>query len=152
VYSLALQSNGSIIVAGSFTKYNGVTANRVVRLLPSGTVDTDFVIGLGASGVVEEVQIQPDGKIILSGSFDFFNGISNSKIIRLNADGSPDPSFTTGLASMRQSQLLRYSQMEKNCGGDFVSYNGNTANKIIRLNTDGSIDGTLFQVWDLVRV
>jgi hypothetical protein len=35
------------------------------RLLPSGTVDTDFVIGLGASGVVEEVQIQPDGKIIL---------------------------------------------------------------------------------------
>jgi hypothetical protein len=70
VYSLALQSNGSIIVAGSFTKYNGVTANRV-RLLPSGTVDTDFVIGLGASGVVEEVQIQPDGKIILSGSFDF---------------------------------------------------------------------------------
>jgi uncharacterized delta-60 repeat protein len=71
VYSLALQSNGSIIVAGSFTKYNGVTANRVVRLLPSGTVDTDFVIGLGASGVVEEVQIQPDGKIILSGSFDF---------------------------------------------------------------------------------
>jgi WD40 repeat protein len=70
VYSLALQSNGSIIVAGSFTKYNGVTANRVVRLLPSGTVD-DFVIGLGASGVVEEVQIQPDGKIILSGSFDF---------------------------------------------------------------------------------
>jgi uncharacterized delta-60 repeat protein len=42
VYSLALQSNGSIIVAGSFTKYNGVT-NRVVRLLPSGTVDTDFV-------------------------------------------------------------------------------------------------------------
>jgi hypothetical protein len=68
VYSLALQSNGSIIVAGSFTKYNGLL-NRVVRLLPSGTVD-DFV-GLGASGVVEEVQIQPDGKIILSGSFDF---------------------------------------------------------------------------------
>jgi hypothetical protein len=60
VYSLALQSNGSIIVAGSFTKYNGVTANRVVRL-SSGTVDTDFVIGLGASGVVE-VQIQPMAK------------------------------------------------------------------------------------------
>jgi hypothetical protein len=40
----------------------------------------------------------------------------------------------------------------KIAGGDFVSYNGNTANKIIRLNTDGSIDGTLFQVWDLVRV
>ena len=96
VHSLALQSNGSIIVAGSFTKYNGVTANRVVRLLPTGSVDTDFAIGLGASGVVEEVQIQPDGKIVLSGSFDFFNGISNSKIIRLNADGSPDLSFTTG--------------------------------------------------------
>ena len=143
VYSLALQSNGSIIVAGSFTKYNGVTANRVVRLLPSGTVDTDFVIGLGASGVVEEVQIQPDGKIILSGSFDFFNGISNSKIIRLNADGSPDPSFTTGLGfNATVSALAIQPDGKIIAGGDFVSYNGNTANKIIRLNTDGSIDGT----------
>ncbi|MFV8358660.1 delta-60 repeat domain-containing protein, partial [Flavobacterium sp. XS1P32] len=143
VYSLALQSNGSIIVAGSFTKYNGVTANRVVRLLASGTVDTDFVIGLGASGVVEEVQMQPDGKIILSGSFDFFNGISNSKIIRLNADGSPDPSFTTGVGfNATVSALAIQPDGKIIAGGDFVSYNGNTANKIIRLNTDGSIDGT----------
>jgi hypothetical protein len=51
--------------------------------------------------------------------------------------------FTTGLASMRQSQP--YAARWKNCGGDFVSYNGNTANKIIRPNTDGSIDGTFFR-------
>jgi hypothetical protein len=114
-------------------KIQRVTANRVVRLLPSGTVDDDFVIGLGASGVVE-VQIQPDGKIILSGSFDFFNGISNSKIIRLNADGSPDPSFTTGLSFNATVSALAIQPDGKNyCGGDFVSYNGNTANKIIRL-------------------
>jgi hypothetical protein len=61
VYSLALQSTGASLAF--FTKYNGVT--KSLLLLPSGTVDTDFVIGLGASGVVEEVQIQPDGKIIL---------------------------------------------------------------------------------------
>lgn len=143
VYSLALQSNGSVIVAGSFIKYNGVTANRVIRLLPNGVVDTDFVIGVGANGVVEEVQIQPDGKIVLSGSFDFFNGISNSKIIRLNADGSPDLSFTTGAGfNATVSALAIQSDGKIIVGGDFISYNGNTANKIIRLNTDGSIDGT----------
>ena len=143
IYSLALQANGSIVVVGSFIKYNGVTANRVARLLSDGTLDASFITGLGASGVIEEVQIQSDGKIVLSGSFDFFNGISNGKIIRLNSDGSPDPTFNTGLGfNGSVSALALQSDGKLVVGGNFNIYNGNTANKIIRLNTDGSVDLT----------
>ena len=141
VYGLVLQTNGSVVIVGSFTKYNGITANRVARILPNGNLDTGFITGLAANGLVEEVQLQPDGKIILAGSFDSFNGISNSKIIRLNADGSADASFVIGSGfSASVSALALQPDGKIIAGGDFVIYNGITANKIVRLNIDGSVD------------
>lgn len=143
VYGLALHPNGSLIIVGSFTKYNGITANRVARILPNGNLDTGFITGSGANGVVEEVQIQSDDKVILAGSFDSFNAINNSKIIRLNVDGSPDNSFVIGTGfNARVSALAIQSDGKIIAGGDFITYNGITANKIIRLNIDGSIDAS----------
>jgi hypothetical protein len=51
------------IVVGNFTLYNGVVANRVLRLLPTGALDTSFNVGSGADGIVEAVLVQSDGKI-----------------------------------------------------------------------------------------
>ncbi|MDI5897922.1 T9SS sorting signal type C domain-containing protein [Flavobacterium yafengii] len=141
IYGLALQTNGSVVIVGSFTKYNGITANRVARILPNGNLDAGFITGSAANGIVEEVQIQPDGKIVLAGSFDSFNGISKNKIIRLNTDGSPDTSFVIGSGfNAGVSALVLQPDGKIIAGGDFVSYNGITANKIVRLNLDGSID------------
>ena len=141
VYGLALQTNGSVVIVGSFTKYNGITANRVARILPNGNLDASFITGSAANGVVEEVQIQPDGKIVLAGSFDSFNGISKNKIIRLNTDGSADTSFVIGSGfNAGVSALVLQPDGKIIAGGDFVTYNGIIANKIVRLNIDGSID------------
>ncbi|MGZ9734923.1 T9SS sorting signal type C domain-containing protein [Flavobacterium sp. GNP002] len=143
VYGLALQTNGSVVIVGSFTKYNGITANRVARILPNGNLDAGFITGLAANGLVEEVQLQPDGKIILAGSFDSFNAINNSKIIRLNADGSSDASFVSGSGfSASVSALALQPDGKIIAGGNFVTYNGITANKIVRLNIDGSVDAS----------
>jgi uncharacterized delta-60 repeat protein len=143
VYGLALQTNGSVVIVGSFTKYNGITANRVARILPNGNLDAGFITGLAANGVVEEVQLQPDGKIVLAGSFDSFNGIGTSKIIRLNADGSADASFVIGSGfSASVSALALQPDGKIIAGGDFVTYNGITVNKIVRLNIDGSVDAS----------
>ncbi|MFV8335027.1 T9SS sorting signal type C domain-containing protein [Flavobacterium sp. RSP29] len=141
VYGLALQTNGSVIIVGSFTKYNGIIANRVARILSNGNLDTGFIKGSAASGLVEEVQIQPNGKILLAGSFDSFSGNNNSKIIRLNANGSPDTSFVIGSGFNGSVSALAIQPDGKIIvGGDFVTYNGITASKIVRLNIDGSID------------
>ena len=141
VYGLALQNNGSVLIVGSFTKYNGITSNRVARILSNGNLDTSFITGSGANGVIEEVQLQADGKVILAGSFDSFNAISNSKIIRLNADGSFDNSFVIGSGfNASVSALAIQSDGKIIAGGDFITYNGISANKILRLNIDGSID------------
>lgn len=143
VYGLALQTNGSLIIVGSFTKYDGITANRVARILSNGNLDTSFVTGSAASGLVEEVQLQADGKIVLAGSFDSFNGISNSKIIRLNTDGSRDATFVVGLGfNASVSALVLQTDGKIIAGGDFITYNGILVNKIVRLNIDGSIDAS----------
>jgi len=42
VYSLALQSDGKIIVGGKFWKYSGSTVYGIVRLTTGGTRDTSF--------------------------------------------------------------------------------------------------------------
>ena len=49
VYSLALQSDGKILVGGAFTVFNGVNCNRIVRLNTDGAVDPDFNSGAGVS-------------------------------------------------------------------------------------------------------
>ncbi|WP_348811894.1 T9SS sorting signal type C domain-containing protein [Flavobacterium maritimum] len=142
VYASALQSDGKIIIVGSFTTYNGLSAYRVARILPDGNLDTTFVAGSGASGRVEEVQIQSDGKIIVAGSFDSFNGFPNSgKIVRLNTDGSIDGTFATGIGFDDSITALDIQDDEKILvGGVFTNYNGVPANRIARLNTDGSVD------------
>ena len=47
---------------------------------------------MGAGGLV----IQPDGKILVGGSFTSYNGVPSPRLIRLNADGSRDTSFVIG--------------------------------------------------------
>lgn len=142
VYDLALQPDGNIIVVGSFSKYNGVNANKIARVSPNGNLDTTFITGSGASATVEEVQIQLDGKIILSGSFDSFNGALNTvKIVRLNVGGDVDATFVSGTGFDATITALELQPDGKILvGGAFTTYNGASANRIVRLNTDGSVD------------
>ena len=143
VHGLALQTDGSIIIVGSFTKYNGVTANHIARILPNGNLDTSFVTGSGASANVDEVQIQTDGKIIVAGSFISFNGTTCNRIIRLNSNGAIDTAFGIGTSFNDNIGALSLQLDGKILvGGDFTSYNGTLTNRIIRLNSDGSIDSS----------
>jgi uncharacterized delta-60 repeat protein len=88
---IAVQNTG----AATFT-----TACRVVRLRPNGSVDTSF----GPHGArnlgmfVDEVLVQPDGKILLVGHApprfpQQSDAGSENVIVRLNADGTLDHSF-----------------------------------------------------------
>lgn len=143
VYASALQSDGNVIIAGSFTKYNSITASRVARVLSDGNLDSSFITGSGANGVVNAIQIQQDGKIIVSGAFISFNGTACNRIIRLNNDGSIDATFGIGTGFNDSVSAVALQPDGKILvGGDFENYNGTTANRIVRLNTDGSIDTT----------
>ncbi len=90
VNAFAVQSNGKIIVVGSFTSYNGTTANRITKLNSDGTLDDFFTSGGSrANNEVKAVAIQSASNIIIGGAFTSYNGIAQNRITRLNiSDGS----------------------------------------------------------------
>jgi uncharacterized delta-60 repeat protein len=103
-----------------------------------------FIIGEGFSGVVYDIKIQADNKILVSGGFTSYSGVSYNGIIRLNTNGSIDNGFTIGTGfggSLPSPYALEIQNDNKILvGGEFTSYSGITRNRIVRLNTDGSLD------------
>ncbi|MBO9703287.1 MAG: T9SS type A sorting domain-containing protein [Sporocytophaga sp.] len=93
VWTMALQSDGKIILGGSFTKYKGITKNYLVRINSDGAIDNTFAMGSGADVDIHAVTVQNDGKIIIGGEFNTFNGNLEKYLSRLNADGTDDPTF-----------------------------------------------------------
>ncbi len=145
ISAMAVQSDGDILYGGNFTTWNGATANRVVRLNSNGTTDTDFLtnLGSGANLYVNELAIQTDGKIVVSGSFTSWNGVTTNRVVRLNADGTKDTTFATNIgtaASGSVGEVEFQSDGKIVLGGDFATWNGVTVNRIVRLNSDGTRD------------
>jgi len=143
IIETAIQPDGKIIIVGTFTTYNGVSRRRIARLNVDGSLDTTFNPGTGANGPVYTTAIQSDGKIIIGGFFQSYNGISMNNIARINSDGSLDTSFNPGSGPISDPQTIKLQSDEKIIiGGNFTSYNGITRNRIARLNPDGSLDTT----------
>jgi uncharacterized delta-60 repeat protein len=101
VNTIAIQSDGKILVGGSFTTLNGNTRNYLVRLNSDGTEDTSFYTNLTSTGdnsgfndYVNTIAIQSDGKILVGGGFSTLNGdVIYQYLCRLESNGTPDSSY-----------------------------------------------------------
>ena len=141
VRSIAVQTDGKIIIGGVFTIYNGTGRNFIARLNADGSLDTSFDPGTGANSSIESIAVQADGKIIIGGFFTTNNGIARNRIARLNADGSLDTSFDPGTGANGTVRSIAVQADGKIItGGSFTSYNGTARNFIARLNADGTLD------------
>src|SRR5690554_247674 len=105
-------------------------------------IDTTFNIGSGFNAFSSTVALQPDGKILFGGGFTEYNGTPTNYIVRLNPDGSIDPSFDTGTGFNDVVQALIVQEDGKILvGGSFTSYNEVAGvGRFVRLNEDGSLD------------
>ena len=92
-----MQSDGKIIIGGSFTSYDGIGRNSIARLNADGSLDIGFNPGTGANNPVHSITLQPDGKIIIGGDFTNYNGTGRNRVARLNTDGSLDTGFNPGI-------------------------------------------------------
>ena len=149
VYDIKVINGGSILVGGQFRKYNNITTNYFLKLNPNGTLDTSFNVGgSGFEYWTKTILVQPlDNKIIVTGNFETYNGVSSKSIVRLNPDGSRDNTFNVGtgfIGSSGNRGAVDGSYLQSDgkvvAVGRFTSYNGTPCNNIIRLNSDGSVD------------
>jgi len=146
VSTTALQPDGKILIGGDFIVYNSTARNRIARVNADGSLDTTFNPGTGANGGVDATALQPNGKIIIGGTFSSYNGTARNYIARLNADGSLDATFNPGAGANDNVNTTALQPDGKIIiGGWFTSYNGTTRNHIARLNADGSLDATFKQ-------
>lgn len=139
VRSIQVQSDGKLLVGGKFTAYNGLEANRLIRLNPDGSRDLSFQIGVGFDKEVTTVVLQSDGKILVSGEFTSYMDELVPSLVRINPDGSRDTSFNPQGISENRTRVFALQEDGKvlvNAGNDFF-----------RLHPDGSLD-TSFQLAD----
>jgi uncharacterized delta-60 repeat protein len=154
VLSLALHVDNKILVGGGFTAFHPAAdfaptdRNRIARLNPNGTVDSEF--NPDANNGVSALAVQRDGKILLGGFFTTLqpvgdeNPASRIHLGRLNPDGTLDSEFfprvegnVAAIALQPDGTIL--------VGGTFSSAWGRGAaassrNNIARFSPDGSLD------------
>src|SRR6185436_1978398 len=76
VFALAVQPDGRFLAAGAFTHAGGTNAGGLSRFFPDGTLDPSFRAqpdAVESNFVVRAMVLQPDGKIIIGGSFGHYN-------------------------------------------------------------------------------
>jgi uncharacterized delta-60 repeat protein/uncharacterized repeat protein (TIGR01451 family) len=143
VHALTLQPDGKVIIGGSFTEVYGTSRNSIARMHPNGTVDVTFNPGTGASGPINAVALQSDGKVLIGGDFILVNGVSRFRVARLNADGSVDTTFNPGAGTDGAVNAIAIADDGRILiGGNFSSVDGVAASRIARLNSDGSLDAS----------
>lgn len=104
------------------------------------SVDPTFDPSVDTStGHARALLLQPDGKVLIAGSFKSINGVTRNGIVRLNADQSIDVGFDANIDGLIQS-LARQSDGKIIVGGSFTDIGGVARNNIARLNPDGSVD------------
>lgn len=126
---------------------NAMRRTETARTLPpltsigNGSIDNSFNPRVTTHGVIQCMILQPDGKILIGGSFVETNSQPRTNIARLNADGTTDTSFNAGLGPDFTVFTIRMQSDGKILiGGEFSTVDGVARNGLARLNSDGSVD------------
>ena len=144
VYSVLTQPDGKILIGGAFTIVAGVPRYGLARLFPDGTLDTSLSNSISAGGTVYAMLMQPDGKLLVAGSFNALAARQYGEVLnvaRLNVDGSIDGTFTNTSPNNTVFALGLQTDGKVLIGGQFTSVGAAPHYYIARLNSDGTVDG-----------
>ncbi len=141
VFAIAGQSDGKVVIGGQFTKVNGVPQAHIARLNTDGSLDTTFNSGGGFDDNVYAIAVQADGKLVIGGAFASYNLAQANGIVRINSDGSYDPTLDvgTGVDSTVYAVSLQ-SDGGILIGGRFNNINDTRRVGVARLLTNGWLD------------
>jgi uncharacterized delta-60 repeat protein len=150
--STTLAPGASTSFEVGFSPLSSGSKSALFSLSSNDPDDTPFQIALGgisiptdpsfdpnANSNVFVVAGQPDGKVLVGGSFTSIGGQVRNRLARFHADGSLDSGFNPD-ANGSVWHFAVQADGKVLVGGSFTSIGGQTRNNIARLNADGSLD------------
>ena len=151
--AMLVRPDGRLLIASqNADAYNGTPVLVLFQTLPDGALDTTFNSPV-INGLVRCMALQPDGRVVIGGSFTTCNGVPCGRIARIMPDGSLDPSFDPGEGADDIVHALALQADGKVVlGGAFNTVDGVVHERLARLNADGVPDAA-FQAGagDVVR-
>ena len=109
IFAILAQSDGKVVVGGSFTAFDGQSMNRLARLRGDGSWDASFDVGAGATDTINTLAAQADGKLLAGGNFARFNNLSRGYLARVlgaNNAARGELAFGAGAYRVRENQPL----------------------------------------------
>ena len=157
-YCMAIQLDQKILVGGEYeqdAQFGGGYSMGVIRFLTDGSIDKNFgntgrvtfIFG-GAQADAAAMALQPDGKILLTGTYSY-NSTSSIILTRLDSTGLVDNTFNNGgsvfLPNYQGLCIALQPDGKIIVGGNYV-VPGSPIHKIdfgiVRFNNDGTLDNT----------
>jgi len=139
ITEMVIQSNGKIVLVGSFTKIAGFPARNIARLNSDGTIDTSFLAGNGfslyAGSQPSSIKLLAGDRLLVAGEFTTYNDEVRTRLLMLNADGSLYCSFDPQLGS--DAPLVDAAVQPDGkilIVGSFSNYDGTARNAFARVN------------------
>lgn len=147
VKCVVIQTDGKIILGGSFLTYGASSRSNIVRILATGLIDTTFTVGTGFTDLsvpnnsyLCSLKLQSDGKILAGGMFVSYNGVTRKRLARLNSNGTLDTTFVPDdIVVLGGGQGVNSIDLQSD---NKIIIGGGFAQRIARLNTNGTYDLT----------
>lgn len=144
VNKVILQPDGKILLGGGFLNYAGTGKNYLTRLNSDGSVDNSFNPGgIGPDHLVQDMDLMPDGRILIAGNFVSYDGIPTQFVARLFPNGILDNSFQVPPETLNGAVLAVAWHRDNKVlvGGEFFTC-GYTQPHIARFDSTGAVDTT----------
>lgn len=143
---------GGEVLAVSYEAVSGSPPSHranLVRMLPDGGIDGSFRPAVGAFARIDEMTLQPDGKLIVAGTQA--DGLRGA-IVRLMPDGRLDDAFKSTAGTQAVDGFVTAIAVQRDgrvvLGGEFQEIGGATRSarvarqNLARLLPDGALDPT----------
>ncbi|MDG2122280.1 MAG: choice-of-anchor K domain-containing protein, partial [Verrucomicrobiales bacterium] len=130
-----------IVVGGNFTTYGTHGANNLVRLKPGGEYDAEFDTRVGADGVINDLAVQPDGKVVVVGDFRKYDGRGRKRVARVDVDGSRDNGFNVGKGANKAVYTVSlFDDGKIFIGGEFNNFNKKMRKGVATIHANGKLN------------
>ena len=158
-YGVVVQADSNIVIGGvSITQSATSFDICAVRVHPDGSIDSTFGTNgytiydhAGGFDVAYDIDLQTDGKIIMTGAVSITAANTDMLVVRLNTDGSFDSTFAGNgkliIPINTSEDYAREAAIQpdgKILIGGYTKTPGFTYNNavMVRINTDGTLDTT----------